>query len=252
MTELVKAVLNGEHEIILPKHRADRPDWYTAEGWERRRLRELKSIIQSQDKPVVYYAGAEEGEMPALCQIWGAEVVMFEPNPKVWPNIKAIWEANDLDDPAGVFVGFAAATTMLYPPYPQEEHRASLGMWPRGERAWPPCASGPVIGDHGFRELVYEFDAFPCIAMDDVATAPPPTVITFDCEGSDWEVCKGAEKSIIAHRPHIVASIHPEFMFHQFGQYSRDFRYWIKDFGYDEDILEYEHELHVLYTPRAG
>jgi hypothetical protein len=28
MTEMIKAMVNGEFEIILPKHRADRPEWY--------------------------------------------------------------------------------------------------------------------------------------------------------------------------------------------------------------------------------
>jgi hypothetical protein len=42
---------------------------------------------------VVYYVGAEEGEMPALCQMWGAEVVLFEPNPKVWSHFPLLWTA---------------------------------------------------------------------------------------------------------------------------------------------------------------
>jgi len=29
MTKMIKATINGEFEIILPKHRADRPEWYT-------------------------------------------------------------------------------------------------------------------------------------------------------------------------------------------------------------------------------
>ena len=32
---MVKAKLNGEFEILLPKHRADRPEWYTKRGWEK-------------------------------------------------------------------------------------------------------------------------------------------------------------------------------------------------------------------------
>ena len=99
MTKMVKAKLNGLFEIILPEHRAARPEWYTEEGWEKARLEKLHEEIKRQKlnkiKPVVYYVGAEEGEMSALCQIWGADVVLFEPNPLVWPNIRAIWEANN-------------------------------------------------------------------------------------------------------------------------------------------------------------
>jgi hypothetical protein len=79
----------------------------------------------------------------------------------------------------------------------------------------------------------------------------PPTIITFDCEGSDWQVMRGAEQAVREHMPAIFASIHPEYMFHQFGEYSRDFRNWLIAFGYDETILNYEHELHTMYLPRA-
>jgi hypothetical protein len=97
---MVKARRNGMYDIVLPKHRADRPQWYSPEGWEKARLAALGNEITRQrdagGEPVVYYVGAEEGEMAALCQIWGANVVLFEPNQRVWSNIKAIWEANAL------------------------------------------------------------------------------------------------------------------------------------------------------------
>jgi hypothetical protein len=103
MSEMAEVLLNGSYRIVLPKHRADRPQWHSPEGWERERLEALRHEIRRQlsaeIQPVVYYAGAEEGEMAALCQMWGAKVVLFEPNQKVWPNIRAIWEANDLDRP---------------------------------------------------------------------------------------------------------------------------------------------------------
>ena len=35
--EMIQATLNGEYEIILPKHRADRPEWYKPEGWEKKK-----------------------------------------------------------------------------------------------------------------------------------------------------------------------------------------------------------------------
>lgn len=247
--EMVKATLNGQWEIILPKHRADRPEWYTERGWEKARLKALHQDIERHKligiKPVVYYVGAEEGEMAALCQMWGAEVVLFEPNPKVWPNIKAIWEANKLKNPAGSFVGFASNSTGLEPKSIDFDSSVK-------EDGWPICADGEVIGDHGFKELYQESDAFPQIKIDDYVarTGTIPTIITFDCEGSDWQVMRGAEQTLREHKPIIFASIHPEFMFHQYGEYSRDFRNWIIDFGYEETILDYAHELHTMYMPK--
>lgn len=236
MSEMVKTTLNNEFEIIIPKHRADRPDWYTAEGWERPRLKHMSQNIGKGD--VVYYVGAEEGEFPALCQMWGAEVVMFEPNPKVWPNIKAIWEANKLSMPMGCFDGFASNVTSA------DGHAHLMS------KKWPIHVDEPVIGNHGFKELYLEADNYPQIKLDDVPEISgfkPPTMITFDCEGSDWEVMKGAEELLKKHRPIIYASIHPEFMFHQFGQYSRDFRNWLIGFGYRETFLDWKHEAHFYY-----
>jgi FkbM family methyltransferase len=251
MAEMVKAKLNGQFEITLPKHRADRPDWYTEEGWEKARLDrlhgEIKWQLSKKIQPVVYYVGAEEGEMPALCQMWGAKVVMFEPNPLVFPNIKAIWDANKLDAPEGIYVGFASAST--------EENPAHLNPAITGKEidGWPECAYGDVIGNHGFKELYQESDAFPQVKIDDYVarTGLVPTIISFDVEGSEWQVMRGATDTLKDYKPTIFASISPEFMFHQFGEYSRDLRNWIIDKGYKETILDYQHELHTLYTPKA-
>lgn len=243
MTEMVRAVLNGDYEIVLPAHRAERPEWYTEAGWERARLAALRDIIRSQTDPVVYYVGAEEGEMAALCQMWGAEVVLFEPNPKAWPNIKAIWQANELAPPLACLPGFASNVSRDI-----ESVYAKFG-------SFPTCADDKIVGDHGFKELYLEGDNYPQYRIDDLVDPRPsfsiPSVITFDCEGSEWQVMRGAELTVRTYKPTIVASIHPEFMFHQWGEYSRDFRDWIIALGYTETILEYAHELHCLYEPTA-
>lgn len=83
---MIKSLINGEFEIILPEHRAKRPEWYEPQGWEKPRLQSMHKNLKKGD--VIYYVGGEEGEMVALCQIWGAETVVFEPNPKVWSHYR--------------------------------------------------------------------------------------------------------------------------------------------------------------------
>ena len=58
MTEMIKTTLNGEFEIVLPKHRAERPEWHSEDGWEKPRLKSMYKHIGNGD--VVYYVGAEE------------------------------------------------------------------------------------------------------------------------------------------------------------------------------------------------
>lgn len=244
MTEMIKAVLNGEFEITLPKHRADRPEWYTDEGWEKKRLRSMSEHIGKGD--VVYYIGAELGEMPALCQMWGAEVVLIEPNHMAWPVMRAVWEANNLRSPLKCFAGFASSDTKLKPEKPDLALFEGNG-WEIQPDGWPKYSQGEIVTAHGFSELYLEADGLPQIRIDDLDTKPP-TVITFDVEGSEWEVLKGAEETLKKYKPKIWASIHPEFMYGQYKQYSRDFRNWIIGLGYTEEILDYQHELHCLYT----
>ena len=49
--------------------------------------------------------------MCGIVATWGAELIMFEPNNKVLPNIKAIWEANKLPV-AKIYYGFASNVTI--------------------------------------------------------------------------------------------------------------------------------------------
>lgn len=238
---MVKTKLNGEFEIIIPSHRADRPEWYTEQGWEKPRLKAMHKVITEQVKKgrsVVYYVGSEEGEMPALCQMWGAQVFLFEPNPKVWSNTKAIWEANGLSEPY-TFEGFASNEDRL--------------MGAEVQKGFPASADTPIVAAHGFKELYQEAENYPQIKLDTVHKRfNVPTLITMDVEGSEFEVLKGAERIISDHMPVIILSLHPEFLFTQWGVYGAEVRKWLKDFGYEETLLDYQHEVHLMYTPREG
>lgn len=238
MAEMVEAVLNGEFKMILPKHRADRPEWYKPEGWEKKRLKKLHDVIKQQIKdgktPKVYYVGAEEGEMPALCQIWGANVLLVEPNERVLPNIRAIWEANGLIDP-DILIGFMGNEATVKADW--HKHRVKLSS-----------IKGEVIGDHGFKEL-HDAGEIPVYKIDDLVPSGfvSPTLITMDVEGSEFEVLKGAEQTIRTFKPDILLSLHPEFLFNYWGVYAAEVRKWIKDLGYTEELLDYQHEVHLFY-----
>lgn len=233
MTKMIECVLNGRYKIVLPQHRAERPEWYNASGWEKARLDAMHDRINN--KSVVYYVGSEEGDMPALCQLWGAKMVLFEPNPKVWSNTKAIWKANKLESPM-TFQGFCSTETRII----------DSKNWL--QKGFPVCADDEIIAAHGFKELDKEADSYNQIRIDDVVKQYlPPTMITIDVEGAEGHVLRGAINTLKDHKPTIVLSLHPEFLITQYKEWGAELRGWIKDLGYRETLLDYQHEVHLLY-----
>lgn len=230
---MVDTLINGRWTLKLPEHRAARPEWDLANGgWEKARLDHMHSTTTPGDR--VLYIGGEEGDMAALLADWGANVRIVEPNELVWPNIRAIWEANDLPNPWSMFVGFCGKTS-------------SPNMMDGWFDTWPPCAYGPVIGDHGFKELRDPGDR-PIAAIDDMAVKPD--MISLDVEGAEWEVLQGAEWTIDHYHPRIYLSLHPEFLIDQYGKYGAEVRQWIVEKGYKETLLDYpKHECHLYYEP---
>ena len=227
---MVDTLINGRWTLKLPAHRAARPEWKLENGgWEKARLDHMHSTTKNGDR--VLYIGGEEGDMAALLASWGANLSLVEPNELVWPNIKAIWDANDLPPVWSMFVGFCGKT--------------STDNFTAGHFTdWPPCADGPVIGDHGFKELRDPGDR-PIIAVDDMGIKPD--MISMDVEGAEWEVLQGAERTINECRPRIYLSLHPEFLIDQYGKYSYEVRRWLIDKGYTETLLDWQHEGHFYY-----
>lgn len=231
MVEMVDTLINGRWNLKLPEHRAARPEWKT--GWEKARLDHMHDNLGPADH--VLYIGAEEGEMPALLQMWGAEVWLVEPNELVWPNIRAIWDANGLAMPYGIFVGFCGRQT-------------SQNYMDGKQHGWPDCAYGPIIGDHGFKEL-RDPGGRPVVTVDAYPRHRDIEVISMDVEGAEWEVLQGAERTIDRERPRIYLSLHPEFLIDQYGKYSYEVRRWLIDKGYRETLLDFQHEAHFYYEP---
>ena len=222
---MLKTLINKKWELWLLEHRASRDVWDT---WEFERLQSMHSHLSSKDRLI--YVGAEEGDLAALCALWGADLVLIEPNDKVWPNIRAIWEANNLKTPE-MFVGFASDVS-------SEDSVTVL--------QFPPCAYGEIIGNHGFKTL-NEYPEIPTIKIDDIQG--PITAVSIDVEGAECKVIDGMVETMKTKRPKIWLSLHPEFMFSAYGIYANDLRNKIKDFGYRETLLAYSHEVHLFYEP---
>lgn len=237
---MINVTVNNRWDILLPEHRAARPEWTSEGGWEKARLDHMFETVDrfiyyhKNESPVVYYIGAEEGDMCGLLSMWGAELVMFEPNPAVWANIKGIWDANRLKKPYICYAGFAANETKGDQLFPSD---------------FPLVAHGDMIADHGFKNLCEADGTIPQVRIDDVVekTAYRPNIISIDVEGAEWEVLRGAEQTLRKYHPTIYLSLHPEFIYEIYKEYASDLRHWLKQIGYKETFLDYQHEVHLVY-----
>lgn len=250
---MADTAINDRWHLRLPPHRATWTEWPT---WEKERLDAMHTVITAMVaeapeivegtgrrlgpvyRPLVYDIGAEEGDMPALWSQWGADVALFEPDPRVWPNIKAVFNANGLRDPKWCFAGFASPVTIL---------DAADGRMSTPDDVWPACATGPVIDDHGFCN-VNERPDLPHIRIDDVAARiGRPDVITMDVEGAELEVMRSARDTLIHHRPVLLVSVHPQFMIDSYRQTAADLHEFMASFGYLRHLLAVDHEEHFVY-----
>lgn len=244
--EMVPTLLNRRWTLLLPEHRADRgvyPKGTPHEGepvwdhWESERLAHLHQTIRPGD--LVVDVGTEEGDLSALMAQFGAKVFLAEPNPKVWPNIRAIFEANGLSH-FGAWPGFLGDS--------ENERFVDLGQFDYLAEHWPECAFGPIIGDHGFAQLNQnENPELPIPASTIDALFLTPDIITMDVEGSELRVLKGAERTLRKHHPTVYVSVHPDFMRDEYGDDPAELADFLDSLGYSCELLADVHELHYVW-----
>lgn len=192
---------------------------------------------------VVLDCGSEEGDLSALIASWigprDGGIVLFEPNPRVFSNIKYIWDANDLKQPLAFFPGFAGDFN---------RHLDTVHM----ER-WPDSAYGPVISDHGFCQLNERPD-IPAIRIDDLVgmSGVLPTVLNLDVEGSEGSVLDGAIDTLRELKPLVYASLHPEFMREQYNRDVQEIHDYMGHLGYRVKHLATDHEQHYVWHHPFG
>lgn len=236
MVEMIETEINGRWTLKLPKHRAERPEWKT--GWEVERLDDIANHFLGR-KGLILDIGGEEMDMSGLYASWGLDVAIIEPNCAVWPNGLAIFRANNLPDPVATYVGFAA-----------DETSSQFDLKPK-RNVWPACALGPVISDHGFKEL-HDSPDIPRVTVDDFCSINSliPDAITIDVEGSEWHVLKGAEQTLIKYAPTVWVSVHHCMLQLNWDLSAAHVYQFMREVGYRQTLLADGHELHVRFDPR--
>lgn len=237
------------HTLRVLEHRARAHDFAT---WEAEALRAICAVIKPGS--VVLDVGAEEGEFSALYGlIAGPENVhLFEPTPSVWPNIRAVWEANHTAPPGGAFAGFVGRTC-------DARHlRASLDVWPA-------CSAGPLQHDSRF-SVTTERPDIPATSLDlwrvglrTRCAAKRIDVVACDVEGAEVLVIDGAQTVLNDDRPDVFVSVHPADFIERFpapsrwgGPCRREHLFTLfAENGYDTRHVSTDHEEHWHFVPRG-
>ncbi len=249
MPEMINTLINGKYELLLPKHRAERPEWRIENGgWEMKRIGAMIDTIHPDQ--IVFDIGVELGDITALlAKYTGGKMVLFEPNPLAYPALKTIWEANKLREPLDFYRGFVCNNTT--------EQIIKVN------NSFDDIDVSTMIPDSGFAALSDGRPDIKQVRLDDYceATGIYPDVITMDVEGSEFEVIKGAQWLLQEKKPIIFMSIHPDFMYESYrheGKWKEKFGddkqrvvhllRTIDEFGYSHHVIEWDyHECHICF-----
>lgn len=230
--------VNGRWPLRLPDFRAVRYLAAGPAGWERERLASMWLNLDTSD--VLLDVGAESGDMSALFSTWVDSIVLAEPNPDVWPNTRAIFDANNRPAPASHWVGFASDRT-----------HSPVGSDPFGP-GWPACVDGPLAVPGTVRHLNEDTSTTPQTTIDDLTLRLPvlPTAVTMDVEGAELAALTGAARFLAEHRPLVWVSVHPAQLRQRFRARPVDVYALLEAHGYRVTHLADDHETHIFAEPR--
>lgn len=212
-------------------------DYSARRGWEFERFQSLQENLKYGD--VFFEIGAEHGWMSAVIgrEFVGAEnMVLFEPSPEFWINIRKTWQYNGLNEPLGCYQGFVGPETTVAP-----------------KPGWPDAAK-PNAKEHpsmAYRMLGAHTDVIAQVSIDDYValTGHVPDAINIDVEGAEGKVLAGAVDTLRNHRPLVWVSIHPDMMIRDHDTNKEEFLQFMSDWGYRGEYLATDHEEHWLFRP---
>lgn len=78
-----------------------------------------------------------------------------------------------------------------------------------------------------------------------------PSLVKVDVEGWELDVLRGAEEVLGRHRPVLLVSVHPDVL-EQRGISVAEVLLYLRARGYEPEIVERDHELHVFARGLRG
>jgi FkbM family methyltransferase len=168
-------------------------------------------------------------------------MVLIEPSPEFWVNIRKTWVANGFREPKWCWSGFISDEDAL-------DGADLTGNWPvSADLEAPECpgmAYRYLFGPHPIPKITIDT----LVATSDIV----PDAITIDIEGAELLALRGAEFTLRNDGPTVWVSVHPDLMERDFGHTPAQLHAFMADLGYSGELLEIDHEEHHLFLPEGA
>lgn len=217
------------YELVLPEPLAS---WDTFAYWERARTLDMAARLKPGD--VLVDVGAEFGwQSVVYSRMVGPEnMLLVEPGPYLWPNIRRTWEHNCSVPPL-------ASAQCLLTDEPGELPVGSVVV-----DGFPVCSAGPLTPDMAYGHVSH--GGLPRTSLDALVLdlGVVPDAITIDVEGAELLVLQGAEALLRDAQPVVWVSVHPDLMERDFATTADALHEYMDSLGYVGDLLATDHEEH--------
>lgn len=204
-------LINGRWMLSVPNSIADwdapTGDPSLGTGWEAKRLQSMQENLRWGD--VVFDIGTEHAWLAAVIArefVGPQNMVLMEPSPEFWPNIRLTWKHNGFKDPLACWAGFVGAETSAG--WRPEDTTVPGPLWPAG-------SDGPETGAMAYRSLTTNNAGIPTISVDDMILhlGVSPRALNIDVEGAELLVLQGAKNWLDnTLGTQVWVSIHPDLM----------------------------------------
>lgn len=226
------------YSVQVPDFIADRESF---DHYEKDRFLSMELNLKKGD--ILFDVGSELGWQSAIyAKFVGAEnMCLFEPAAELWPTIKQVWEANNLEVPLMTSRVLVSNKT------------GGVGLVNR--RCWPSEAQKEPLESYDNWAAIHSFvvsGELPEVRLDDFVkfnAMPTPQAITMDVEGAEGRVLEGAWDVLLNQRPLVWVSIHPEERLKKYDTSREEILQFMLDAGYKNQYLGVDHESHYFFYP---
>ena len=239
------ALCNGRYPGIWPDHIAD---WDAVTGWEKTRFASMEERLRPGMR--LLDVGAEHGWISQIYAGFvggGDNMILLEPHPAMWPNIRLIWEHNGLASPVATVRALCGDSLDL--------HKGDEWMVVRGwvAEAMASDVEQPATSYQYLHEPSHV--AATSTVTIDWLTGPvglQVDAITMDIEGAELVALRGATMTLargLYTGLDVWVSIHPDLAERDYGVTDGAVQDFMRDQGYHGVHLGTDHEQHWLFRP---